>query len=800
MGTYYYRKRFGTSSGAPFIRTISILAILLMVGALAARAQNVPITGTVYSAVDQGPLPGVNIVEVGTQNGTITDIDGNFSLTVSSANVSITFSFVGHISQTVAVNGQSQFTIYLEEDVAQLEEVVVTAFGIERRERALGYSVSEVGGQELVEARENNVANALSGKIAGVAVSKPASGPAGSSRIIIRGNTALEGNNQPLYVVDGVPIDNSNLGSAGMWGGQDLGDGISSINPDDIENISVLKGPAAAALYGTRAQNGVVLITTKTGSRSGPGGGIGVEYNANVTFEDALVRYDFQDQYGQGDRGAKPATQEEALQFAFNSWGSKLDGSSSIQFDGASRPYAAVDDNMGRFYDMGLTNTNTLSLTGQIQNTTVRASFSRLNSESIMPNSGLERYTFSLRGTSDFGSRLSADVKINYVRDDVKNRAELSDSPRNANWTVAFLPPNVDVRSMEPGFCSGNPDPNKPAGFCEQGLDENAEFRISQSVFQQNPYWSADRFTASDVKDRIIGHAQFSYKILDWLSVQGRIGQDWYKTRRTRVQPFGTAFVPAGSISEVNWTIQERNYDFLFTANRQLNTDFGLNASFGGNKLRQDFEQLSLNGSSFSIPGLETMSNAAQTTNGISITRKEINSLYGSAELSYRDYLFLTATARNDWSSSLPVENNSFFYPSISSSFVFSDAFTMPAWLTFGKVRASWAEVGGDTSPFRLNLAYALANFTHQGQPVGRVAQTTIPLADLKPSSHKGWEVGFDTRFLDNRLGLDFTYYSAETSNQILSTTVPVTSGYNSKIINAGSIENSGVELLFTGT
>jgi hypothetical protein len=455
---------------------------------------------------------------------------------------------------------------------------------------------------------------------------------------------------------------------------------------------------------------------------------------------------------------------------------------------------------MGSFYRTGMTNTQTLALTGRIENTAIRASFSRLDAESIMPNSGLERYTVSLRGSSDFGKRLSADVKFNYINDDTKNRSELSDAPRNANYTVAFLPPNVDVLDMKPGYCTGDPDPNKLEDFCDQGENINQEFRIDESAFVQNPYWSAERFTANDTKDRILGHAQLSYDILDWLSVSGRVGQDWYRTRRTRIQPFGTAFVPGGSINEVNWTVQERNYDFLFSADRDLTADIGLNATFGGNKLRQDFERLQLNGNDFSIPGLETISNASQTSTEYDFSAKEINSLYGSAEFSYKNYLFLTTTARNDWSSSLPTDNNSYFYPSVSASFVFSDALNAPTWLSFGKLRASWAEVGGDTDPYRLSLTYALGNFTHQGQPIGRIAQTEIPLSELKPSSLTGWEVGLDTRFMDNRFGLDIGYYNQVASDQILQTGVDPTSGYNAKVINAGEIKNSGVEALLSLT
>jgi TonB-linked SusC/RagA family outer membrane protein len=770
--------------------------LVALLGVNVAQAQ-LQVTGSVVAAEDNAPLPGVNIVEVGTTRGASTDFDGRFSFIASGPDVTLAVSFVGYVTQYIDLNGRTQLTIELEEDVALLEEVVVTAFGVERQQRAVGYSVAEVGGESLRQARETNVANALAGKIAGVVVSKPATGPAGSSRVIIRGNTSLEGNNQPLYVVDGVPIDNRNQGNAGMWGGADLGDGISSINPDDIDNISVLKGPAAAALYGTRAQNGVILITTKKGVR--PGAGVGVEYSAELTFENALVNLtDFQEQYGQGTRGAKPANQSEALETGNTSWGARLDGSNVVQFDGVARPYSLVDDKLGRFYDTGLTNTNTLSLTGQVQNTAVRASFSRMNSEAIVPTSGVERYTMSLRGTSKFGERLDTDVKINYIREEADNRSRLSDSPGNPNWSVRMLPANVNPEDLAPGYCTGDPDTNDIV--CPQGEDVNAEQRYRQDVFAQNPYWAAEKFTNDDTKNRIIGHALLRYELADWISIQGRVGQDWYQWRYKSVTPYGTAYRPTGDMNETNRTIMERNFDFLINLNRDVTEDLGVNATLGGNKMRQEYESIALSGSAFSIPGLETISNAANQSNGFDVSTKEINSVYGSAEFSYRNFAFLTTTARNDWSSTLPLGSNSYFYPSVSASFVFSDALQVPEWLTFGKIRGSWAEVGGDTDPYRLNLTYRLQSFTHQGQPIGLVAQNEIPLSTLKPSSHQGWEVGFDTRFFDNRIGLDFTYYKSNTKNQILATAVPNSTGFGSRVINAGNMENKGIELLVSGT
>ncbi len=774
---------------AALIKSIALVAVLLIMGVQAVSAQVHTVKGTVLSVVDNTPLPGVNIIETGTLNGTATGLDGTFTLTVSSPNASLSASFVGFVTKTVAISGQSDVSILLDEDTALLEEVVVTAGGIERKERAVGYAVSEVGGEQLRESRENNVANALAGKVAGVLVTKPATGPAGSSRVIIRGASSLGEDSQPLYVVDGVPIDNTTIASAGMWGGSDGGDGISSINPDDIEKISVLKGPSAAALYGTRAKNGVILITTK---RAQPGMGLGVEFSSNTTFENVLVNTDWQEEYGQGTRGQKPETADDARTTNLFAWGARLDGSQVINWDGQMRPYALVDDRIGRFYDTGLTATNSLALTTSTQNASVRMGFSHLNNDGISPNSGLERTSFSLRGTANFGSRLSADAKLNFVRENVQNRPRLSDSPGNANFTVYQLAPNVDPVPMRG---TQEADGGRP------GTDENdQELAVTGSIFSQNPYFAAENFTAGDEDRRLIGFTSLTYQFTEWLSLMGRFGGDTYTTRRTNITPFGTGYNPQGSQNEQEFRITEINTDFLLMANKQLSSAIGVSANFGGNILYREDERLTLSGSGgFNVPGLEVVTNQANLSNGYNLSEKQINSLYGSAEFSYNDYLFLTVTARNDWSSTLPVDNNSYFYPSISGSFVFSDAFSTPSWLSFGKVRASWAEVGGDTSPYQLALTYSL-QASHLGQPRGAIAQGRIPLAALKPSSSVGIEGGFDVRFFDNRLGVDFTLYSQTSTDQILPTTVSNASGFSSQVINAGEIKNSGFELLLTTT
>ncbi len=775
----------------PPLARASALCLLLVLGAGLATAQTHTVRGTVLSASDNLPLPAVNVVEVGTLNGTATDVDGTFALTVASPNASLNISFVGFVSQTVALEGQNNLTVSLQEDVALLEEVVVTAGGIERKERAVGYAVTEVSGEDLREVRENNVANALAGKVAGVLVTKPATGPAGSSRVIIRGASSLGEDSQPLYVVDGIPIDNSTLGSAGMWGGSDGGDGISSVNADDIEKVTVLKGPSAAALYGTRAKNGVILITTK---RATPGLGLGVEFSSNTTFEDVLVKTDWQQEYGQGTRGAKPVSVDDALSTADFSWGAPLDGSDVISWDGTMQPYALASDAVQSFYNTGITSTNSLALTTSTQTSSMRIGMSHLENSGIAPNSGLQRTSFSMRGTSSFGSRLSADAKLNFVREYVVNRPRLSDSPGNANYSVYQLAQNVDVTTLE---C-----PPEDSACTEPGTDvDGTELHrgLFGSIYTQNPYWAAYQFKSSDEDRRIIGFASLTYEFTDWLSLMGRFGGDTYATRRTGITPYGTAYSPLGGQNEQEFRITEINTDFLLAAERQVSS-IGIQANFGGNLLYRDRENLTLSGGGgFNVPGLEVVTNQNTRSHGYGYNEKQINSLYGSAELSYNDIFFLNFTARNDWSSTLPIENNSYFYPSISGSFVFSDALRVPSWISFGKVRASWAEVGGDTNPYSLALTYSLQG-SHLGQPRGAIAQGQIPLASLKPSSSVGIEGGLDVRFMENRFGVDFTWYTQSATDQILSTTISSASGFGSQVINAGEIKNTGVELLLTTT
>jgi len=759
----------------------SFLALWLCLG-ISAWAQERTVTGTVTGEGDA--LPGVNVLLQGTTTGTVTDIDGKYSIQVTGNNPVLSFSSIGFTSQNVEVGNRSVVDVSLEVDVQQLGEVVVTALGIEKEKKALGYSVTELQGEDFVQAREVNLGDALAGKVAGVNVSNIGSGVAGSSRVIIRGNTSLAGNNQPLYIIDGVPIDNTQMGAAGMWGGQDWGDGLNSLNPDDIASISVLKGNTAAALYGSRASNGVIVITTKKGTARK---GIGVEINSNFTVENYVNTYDFQNEYGHGTRIEKPSTVDEALDNGGSGWGAKLDGSPVVQFDGEQRPYSYSGDNFDKYYRTGSTLTNTIALTGGSDKQTFRFSASDLRQEAITPNSGMNRQNLTLSTNANWVEKLTLSAKVQYVREDVNNRARLSDAPGNGNYTLSVLPPSINVNDLR------GTTPKLGA------LEDGTELPYSSNTFSQNPWWAAYQFDTDDIRNRIITSNMLRYDITDWLYVHGRIGLDWYNTRRTAIEPFGTRYKPRGSITELNRTISEVNMEFMVGADKTFG-EFGLNAFFGGNRMKRSDETLGGNANNFNIPFFHTLSNGANQSVTYGLSEKGINSLYGSVELSYGNFIFLSATGRNDWFSTLNPESNSIFYPSIGGSFVFSDATEMPSWLSFGKVRASWAQVGGDTDPYQTALTYQLVGQGHLGAALERIAQGSIPNPDLKPLTVSETEVGFDVRLFDNRLGIDYAYYTRKTEDDILNASVSQSTGYGSATVNVGELTNQGHELLITAT
>ena len=744
---------------------------------LGLTAQSMSVKGKITD--DAGdPVFGANVVVKGTNQGTVSNDQGEYAVSVEKG-ATLIFSYIGFGNKEVVVGNSTVIDVSLNPDL--LEEIVVTALGIKREKKALGYSVSEVKGDELTQARTVNIANSLQGKVAGLNISSVASGAGGSSRIVIRGNGSISGNNQPLIVVDGIPINNDNLGSAGMWGGGDRGDGISSLNPDEIENISVLKGATAAALYGSRASNGAILVTTKGGKKGAKG--IGVEVNSNYVAEDILFQSyeNYQYEYGAGNLGKKPGTVAEAL--TSNSWGAKLDGSSVIQFDGKSRPYSAVKDNMTNFYDVGSTFTNSVAFSGASDKMTYRLSMNDLNNKSVIPGSTLRRNNIALNLNSELSSKLSILTNIKYVLERTENRPRLSDSPGSATYAINAMPTSLGIDALRES----------------QYTPEGYELTWSDNIYIQNPFIAANDWTNSDRKGRIIGSFEPRFNVTDWLYLKGRLGFDNFNSRYQSVTPYGTPFSIRGGYNVNNRSFTESNADLMLGFDKKLTDDIRINGLVGGNMMKQVYQDANFGGGNLNIPFFYDISNIDPAARGIgeALVQKKIHSVYGSAEISYKSFLYLTGTVRNDWFSTLAPGNNSILYPSVGGSLVLSEALTLPSFVNFLKLRSSWAQAGGDTDPYNLSLYYGLSG-THLGAPLAQINGGRVPNAALQPLTSTTFEAGFDARILNNRLTIDIAFYNRKTTNDIVGATISGTSGYNNALFNVGEINNSGLELLLT--
>ena len=760
---------------------LTLVSLLFFQGVL---AQNITVSGTVTDEAGV-PLPGTNVVEKGTSNGTSADFDGNYTISVGN-NAVLVFTSLGYSSKELPVNGQSTINTSLMEDASQLDEVVVTALGIKKSTKALGYSLTEVGGEEIATIKTPNAINSLQGKIAGVNISQNSTGAAGSSRVVIRGSSSLSGGNQPLYVVDGIPISNGNNGSASLWGGSDGGDGISSLNPDDIESISVLKGGAASALYGSRAAGGVIIVTTKNGKDQE---GFGIEVSSQVTFDRVNTSLqDYQTDYGQGLLGAKPANTNAAREAGFASWGERFDGSSVPQWDGVSRRYSYTGNNVDKFYRTGATFINTVALSDSKEDLTYRFSVSDLTNEDVVPNAGLNRKSISLNTTAVLGKKLTQQVNAKYIIEKVKNRPRLSDSPGNANFTVGLLPGNLNERDFLPA------------------TDENgAERQFTDNVFTTNPYFAAYNFNNEDVRNRIIASTSLRYEFTDWLSLTGRVGIDNDVIRRTGVTPFGTGFQPLGSINEQERRTNQVDADIILAADKDITDKFAISALVGANSNHIKNEVLNLGGGEFIVPGLEDIGNTVQQSRSRSYSERKIGSVYGSLELSYDRWAYVTFTGRNDWFSTLSFPGkttpNDDFYPSVNASLVLSDAFEMPEFISFLKLRGGYSEVaGGAQDAYQLGLTYSIFGNPLQGQPTGRISNGSVPNANLVAFSKNESEIGLDLRLFNNRLSFDLAYYNNETTNDIVNVATSGASGYGGASANLGKVSNKGFEFLVSGT
>lgn len=783
------------------------MLILFTVLSFKGYAQEMTVSGKVSDATG-GEIAGVNVVVKGTTRGTTTNDKGEYSITADKGKT-LTFSYIGYVTKEVVVANATTINISLAAEATALNEVVVTALGISREKRSLAYSITEVSGTNMTAAREANLGNALAGRVAGVNVSKIASGPAGSSRVIIRGNKSLQGGNQPLYVIDGIPMDNNNFGQAGLWGGSDEGDGLSSINPDDIESVTVLKGANAAALYGSRAAYGVINVTTKRGTKRK---GIGIEFGSNYVLEKFNDLSDLQHSYGSGSYvngvASKPANQTQAYEWGDDSWGPKYDNSQYVGFDGKMRPYAYQGDNFSRFYKTGHAFTNNLALSGGNETQNFRASVTNLNSTTIIPNSGYDRINLSLSTNAKFGKRLTLDAKVLYSEEKAKNRPNVSDSPGNAIQSLWRTPGSYNVLDYYG-------DPNKP-GAIPTGTDANSlsifgkqvgeEYQQASNNWGQNPYWVTHQFIKTDKKNRFITSGALKYQLTDWLYISGRVGLDKYQRRAEGLTPEGTGYQRGGARSMGTWNVQEINAEYMIGVNKDFGK-IGINAFAGGNRMRRKYDYVNAYGNGFNVQFFPALNNVKGKSWDYDFKEKGINSLLGSAEISYDGFLYLNATARNDWFSVLNPESNSTLYPSIGTSFVFSDAFKgLPSWLSYGKVRASWAQVGNASNDeYSTNLTYSLNGNPHLGYPMASFSQAmgnggTIPNPILKPFTVTEKEFGIDFRLFNNKVAVDFTYYDQQTTDDILSATISKATGFEKTYVNLGKLQNRGIELLLTVT
>ncbi len=802
----------------------SLFIFLFIAGS--AMGQDRTITGTVTGKDDGQPLPGVTVVIKGTRVGTQTGSNGKYSLSVPSGPATLEFSYLGYASQSITVTTTNVINVSLASDLRDLAEVVVTANSIKRDRRSLGYAAPTISSDVLVQGGSPSPLTALVGRVAGMNISSSSNTPGSSTRIVFRGGSSIAGNNQALIVIDGVPVDNSSVtGGADSRSSVDFGNRANDIDPDDIESITPLLGPAAAALYGSRASNGAVQITTKSGKK----GKTQVTFNTSNIFSSVLKLPDFQNEYGQGyytelDDNGNPTEYFNDTQENW-SWGAPFTGEmqewgQSIDGVRQSKPYSAATNNVKNFFKTGFATDNNLNFSGGTDKSTFYLALNTLNSNGIFPGKQdvYNKYGVRFNGKTDFSDKFSAGVSFNYNKIDARQIAG-GQNDNSVFDNVLQTPRDIHVDQL--GDLT-----NKYNGFGytdANGVVHNDKYGYYGS-YTLNPYYIIENFVNDDVINRVTGNVNLEYKPVSWLNIQERIGTDTYAERRRQLTP-KFSFSPidkntnqGNHISNGGYQIDQFNvtelvHDLMVTATHTFNEDFK-GSLMVGNNIRQRNTSTNRTATNASaglvVPDWYNLQNSNGPLNVITdnISKRRLVGLYADLNLSYKNMLFLEGTARNDWSSTLPVKNNSFFYPSVSGSFVFTELIAPNKILSYGKLRASVAKVGNDTDPYQLLNTFARGtingNFGSTIFPFGNVAAlqagTTLGNANLKPEITTAYEVGTELSFLDNRLGVDFTYYQNKSKNQILAIPIPNSSGYGFSVINAGEVQNKGIELSLKGT
>ncbi len=762
-----------------------VLACLLIASVSIVSAQTKVASGRVISAETGKAIIGAKVVVRGTTKGMLTDANGEYHLKVKQSAKKLIISQIG--MKTVKVPAKPNQLVKLETDVSMLDEVVVTAIGISRKDKSLGYSVGNVKSDELNKARDANVINSLAGKVAGVRVSSSSGTVGGSSKIIIRGANSFDGNNQPLFVVDGVPIDNSSYGSAGtnvVAGVADYGNRAGDLNSDDIANISILKGAAASALYGARAKNGAVIITTKKGNS----GRMKVDVNSSIRFETPLMLPSFQNEYAQGSYG------EYNLRYT-NGWGPKIANVQDLKFKnflGEETVLKAHPNNVKDFYEIGQTYINSISLSGGDSNIDYRLGITAHNQKGIIPEMKMGKYTISLNSGIKFTNNFKSRTVVNYYNISSAGRpSQSSNDPNVLTSRINGLPRTVDINQLRNNWI------NKATG---------KQIFLSPDKDGNNPYWIVNRNKFTGGVERIILSETLSYDPFTWLNISNIFGLDFSSDRRRKITTVGTAGALNGEYRDDSYYTQIINNDIMATITHDITSDLELKAIFGYNINQKKYAHNSFEGKELTVAGLYVPSNVASKSPDYYSQEKRLLGLYGDIGLAYKNFLYLNITGRNDWSSTLPIDNRSYFYPSISSSFIFTELLPKNDILSFGNLRLNWANVGSDESPYQLDYAFTPSTgyFSQYGLggefPHGTIstafqAPRTYPNKDLRPQNQRSFEIGTNLKFLQNRVFVDFTYYNVLTTDQIISLDVPLSTGYFAKKVNLGAVSNKGIEL-----
>lgn len=751
---------------------MTFVALLFLQGVV---AQNTTVSG-IISDVFGSPLPGVNVVEKGTNNGTVTDFDGNYSIEASDSSV-LVFSYIGFATKEIVISGQSTINVSMLEDAAQLGEVVVTALGIKKEKRALGYAVQEVSSDIITTAANGNISSALQGKVAGVNITSTG-GIGGNTRLDIRGTSSLNGNDNVLWVIDGVPFSaDDTTDPSDLFGGTSNGGGLLDINPEDIETVSVLKGGQAAALYGSRGANGVILITTKSGAKSE---GLGISYTGSTTFSKAAYFLDVQREYGQGLEGNYDASSR-------SSWGPSFDGASRLAWTGEQLPYEASSNLIDDFTRTAVNTRHALAFSKAVDDGNFRVSIAKDKAEGVYENNQIEKLNFDVKAAFDINTWLNIDTKISYIRNRGQQRPEVG----NYSYVSFFntMPANIRSQDLAPGYTLVNGERR------EYLYGSSADLTANPNANNRNPYFVQESIFNQDERNRFFGYFASTIKLRENLSLKLKYGLDTYRYESLD----GYRFPDNASNQRPNFNTSEKfyteeNIEFLLSYNTDINEDITLGLNLGGNKMHRDSETLRSTSGRLSSSNDFFFNAGTNKSSKETFSEREIQSVYGLLDVSYKDYLYVTATARNDWSSALPVANNSYFYPSVGLSVLVSEMTEMPDWVSYFKLRGSWAQVGKDTTPFQTNPVFELTtgNFDllNSGVP-GRLVDP-----NLKPEISSTSEFGVELKLFKNRFGIDFTYYDEQAKNQIVKTGNSQISGFEDFVTNLGLVSNKGIEII----